>query len=190
MKEKDNKLNNSELDQNELSDVLENENSVEAENTSVNQEPVLSELDRSKAEAADWKDKYVRLYAEFENFRQRSAKERLALIGTATEGLMTELLTVVDDFERSQKAMETVSDTESLKEGVSLVYQKLVKLLQQKGLKPMESVGQSFDPDFHEAITQFPAPTPEQKGKVIDEVEKGYTLNSKTIRFAKVVIGA
>lgn len=148
------------------------------------------ELEKLRTEAADWKDKYIRLYAEFENFRQRTSKEKLALIGTATEGLMTELLPVIDDFERSLKAMEQATDVASLKEGVELVFHKLVKTLNNKGLKPMESIGKPFDADSHEAITQIPAPDPSQKGLVLDEVEKGYQLQDKTIRYAKVVIGA
>ncbi|HRH34377.1 MAG TPA: nucleotide exchange factor GrpE [Catalimonadaceae bacterium] len=165
-------------------EVEENGTSVESENK------VESELDKLKNEAADWKDKYIRLYAEFENFRQRTSKEKLALISTATEGLMIEILPVIDDFERSMKAMETASEINSLREGVELVYHKLLKTLNQKGLKPMESIGKPFDAEFQEAITQIPAADPTQKGNVIDEVEKGYTLNDKTIRFAKVVIGS
>ena len=149
-----------------------------------------SETDRLRAEAADWKDKYVRIYAEFENFRSRTSREKIALISTATEGLMKDLLPVLDDFERSLRAMETAADVQSLREGVELVFHKFTGILQQKGLKPMESLGKPFDADFHEAITQFPAPDPSQKGLVMDEVEKGYSLHDKTIRFAKVVIGA
>jgi len=104
--------------------------------------------------------------------------------------LMIEILPVIDDFERSMKAMETASEINSLREGVELVYHKLLKTLNQKGLKPMESIGKPFDAEFQEAITQIPAADPTQKGNVIDEVEKGYTLNDKTIRFAKVVIGS
>ena len=149
-----------------------------------------SENDKLRAEAADWKDKYLRLYAEFENFRSRTSREKVALISTASEGLMKDLLPVLDDFERSLKAMETAADVQSLREGVELVFHKFTGILQQKGLKAMEAVGKPFDADFHEAITQFPAPDPSQKGLVLDEVEKGYSLHDKTIRFAKVVIGA
>jgi molecular chaperone GrpE len=190
MKNKDKNLENNEFETQQNTDTLEENTPVDSAESTESQAPELSETDKLKAEAADWKDKYVRLYAEFENFRQRTSKEKIALIGTATEGLMKELLPVIDDFERSLKAMETASDLASLKEGVDLVYHKFSKTLQQKGLKPMESVGKPFDAEFHEAITQFPAPSPEQKGLVIDEVEKGYILNDKTIRFAKVVIGS
>lgn len=164
------------------------ENSAEAADSGP--ENPTTALEKAQAEAADWKDKYIRLYAEFENYRHRTSREKLALVGTATEGLMKDLLPVVDDFERSLKAMETAQDVGSLKEGVDLVYQKFLKVLIQKGLKPMEAIGKDFDAEFHEAITQIPAPGPEMKGKVVDEVEKGYSLQDKTIRFAKVVIGS
>ncbi len=151
---------------------------------------IQSEIEKAKAEAAEWKDKYVRLYAEFENFRSRTSREKIAMVGTASEGLMKDLLPVIDDFERSLKAMETSDEVSSLKEGVDLVFHKFTGLLHQKGLKAMETIGKPFDADFHEAITQFPAPDPSQKGMVIDELDKGYSLNDKTIRFARVIIGA
>jgi molecular chaperone GrpE len=190
MGKKGNPLENNELKQDETTEIMENQAEETPVDSTESQVEEASETDKLKAEAADWKDKYVRLYAEFENYRQRTSKEKIALIGTATEGLMKDLLPVIDDFERSLKAIESASDIASLKEGVDLVYQKLFKTLSQKGLKAMESIGQPFDAELQEAITQFPAPTPEQKGQVIDEVEKGYTLNDKTIRFAKVISGA
>lgn len=175
--------------QNETINELETATSETSGNQEEAQE-AISESDKLKAEVADWKDKYIRLYAEFENFRQRTSKEKLALIGTATEGLMVDILPVIDDFERSRKAMEATDDVASLKEGVDLVYHKLIKTLSQKGLKAMESIGKPFDAELQEAITQIPSPDPGQRGNVLDEVEKGYTLHEKTIRFAKVVIGA
>jgi len=190
MENLDKSLENNEIEPNIGTDTLEtpsDENT--AEETEKVVEAELSESDKLKAEAADWKDKYVRLYAEFENYRQRTAKEKVAMIGTASEGLMKDLLPVIDDFERSLKAIETAPDMASLKEGVELVYHKLLKTLTQKGLKSIESIGKPFDAEIQEAITQFPAPSPEQVGRVIDEVEKGYSLNDKTIRFAKVIIG-
>jgi len=190
MEHKDISLENNDLTQEQTQEILDGNESSETADPSEETVNELSEAEKSKIEAADWKDKYVRLYAEFENYRQRTSKEKLSLISTASENLMVELLPVIDDFERSLKAIETSSDVQSLKEGVDLVYQKFVKTLSQKGLKPMESIGKPFDAELQEAITQFPAPTPEQKGQVIDEVEKGYTLNEKTIRFAKVIIGA
>ena len=173
----------------EANETVSDETATAAESsgTETNEQ---SENEKLRAEAADWKDKYLRLYAEFENFRSRTSREKVALISTASEGLMKDLLPVLDDFERSLKAMETAADVQSLREGVDLVFHKFTGILQQKGLKAMESVGKPFDADFHEAITQFPAPDPSQKGLIIEEVEKGYSLHEKTIRFAKVVIGA
>lgn len=148
------------------------------------------ELQKLQAENAEWKDKYLRIYAEFENFRTRNAREKTALILTATEGLMKDLLPVADDFERSLKVMESASDVESIREGVQLVFHKFSGVLSQKGLKAMESIGKPFDAEFHEAVTQMPVSDDSQKGLVIDELEKGYFLHEKTIRFAKVVIGS
>jgi molecular chaperone GrpE len=135
-------------------------------------------------------DKYLRLYSDFENFRKRTNKERIDLIKNGGEDIFKLLIPIVDDFERARSNMETATDVPSVKEGVELIYHKLVKELEAKGLRSMQSKGEVFDPEFHEAITQFPAPTPDMKGKVMDEVEKGYFLNDKVIRFAKVVVGA
>ncbi|GAA4453872.1 nucleotide exchange factor GrpE [Nibrella saemangeumensis] len=142
------------------------------------------------AELAELKDKYLRLYADFENFRRRTAKEKLELVSTANEGLLVSLLPVVDDFERAMQSLEKTSDVAALKEGVSLIFHKLTKTLEAKGLKPMTAKGEPFNADVHESVTQFPAPSDDLKGKVIDEVEKGYYLNDKVIRFAKVVVGS
>jgi molecular chaperone GrpE len=146
--------------------------------------------DKVEAELAEMKDKYLRLFAEFDNYKRRTSKERMDLLKTANQEMVVALLPVVDDFERARQAMQTAQDVNSVKEGVDLIFNKLTSILQQKGLKPMEAVGSTFDPDLHEAITQIPAPEESLKGKVIDEVEKGYLLNDKVIRFAKVVIGA
>ena len=146
-------------------------------------EPIGSEL-------AVMKDKYLRLYADFENFRRRTAKEKLDLISTAGEGMMVALLPVVDDFERAMQALDTTTDVAAAKEGINLIYSKFTKVLEGKGLKPMASKGELFDADLHESVTQFPAPSEELKGRVIDEIEKGYLLNSKVIRYAKVIIGS
>jgi len=139
---------------------------------------------------SDLNDKYLRLYSDFENFRRRTAKERLDLMKSAGEDVFKLLLPILDDFERARANMEKATDVPSVKEGVELIYGKMVKELTNKGLKPMETKGQPFDPEFHEAITQIPSPTDDLKGKVVDELEKGYFLNEKVIRFAKVVVGA
>jgi molecular chaperone GrpE len=142
------------------------------------------------AELAEMKDKYLRLFAEFDNYKRRTAKERMDLLKTANQEMVVALLPVVDDFERALQSMQAAQDVHSVKEGVDLINNKLTNILQQKGLKAMDAVGTAFNPDLHEAITQIPAPDESLKGKVIDEVEKGYFLHDKVIRFAKVVIGA
>jgi molecular chaperone GrpE len=142
-----------------------------------------------KQELAEQKDKYLRLFADFDNFKRRSARERLELIQTASRELMVSLLDVLDDCERAEQVMEKTEDVPTVKEGVTLVFQKLRNLLEQKGLKAMESRNQEFNADFHEAITEIAAPTEELKGKVIDELQKGYLLNDKIIRYSKVVVG-
>jgi molecular chaperone GrpE len=148
------------------------------------------ETAKVRAELQEMKDKYLRLYSEFENFRRRTAKEKTDLLKSATQDLMTALLPVIDDLERARQATGGARDVEAVKEGVELVFHKLSNTLQHKGLKPMQAIGEAFDPEVHEAITQVPVQEEGQKGKVIDEVEKGYFLHDKVIRFAKVIIGA
>ena len=147
-----------------------------------------SEIEKLKEQIAELNDKYLRQVAEFDNFRRRNAKERVELIQTAGRDVITDLLDVLDDSERAQKQMEATNDVSQIKEGVQLVFSKLRNTLSAKGLKPMESVGQEFNSDLHEAITEIPAGE-EMKGKVVDEVQKGYYLNDKIIRHAKVVVG-
>jgi len=148
-----------------------------------------NEIEKLQKVITDWKDKYLRQVAEFDNFRKRNAKERLELIQTAGKEIITELLDVLDDSERAQKQLETSTDTKEIKQGVSLVFNKLRNTLQSKGLKAMETLKTEFNPDLHEAITEIPAPSENLKGKVIDEITKGYYLNDKIIRHAKVVVG-
>ena len=140
-------------------------------------------------ELAEQKDKFIRLYSEFENFRRRTNKEKLDLISTASEGLVKDLLPVLDDFERALKAAGESEETKSIVEGIELIQTKFLKTLTDKGLKPINATGETFDADLHEAITQIPAPSEDMKGKVVDEVEKGYYLGEKVIRYSKVVIG-
>ena len=155
------------------------------------EEITLSPEEKLTIELAEAKDKYLRLYSEFENFRRRNAKERLELVKTASSDLMEQLLPVIDDFERAQNANKSQEDVEAIKEGFDLIHNKLFKTLENKGLKVMETAkGTEFDAELHEAITQFPTEEKELKGKIIDTVEKGYYLGEKVIRFAKVVIGA
>jgi molecular chaperone GrpE len=142
-----------------------------------------------EAQVAELKDKYLRKVAEFTNFKRRSVNEKLDMMKTAAQDTLSALLPVLDDFDRAKKVAEDDSTTEVFPEGVSLVYHKLYKTLEQKGLKPMHSTGEVFDADLHEAITEIPAPTEDMRGKVIDTVEQGYYLKDKIIRYAKVVVG-
>ena len=139
---------------------------------------------------AELNDKYLRLYAEFDNFRKRSAKERVEYLKYAGEEVFKEILPVVDDFERGLKAAENLTEVKAINEGVQLVYNKLQHILKMKGVEAMDCKGKDFDPETMEAITNIPAPSPELKGKVVDDVEKGYLLNGKVIRYAKVVVGS
>jgi len=152
--------------------------------------PAADPLTAAKAEIAELKDKYLRLYADFENFRRRTAKEKLEMISGASADTVKLILPIVDDFERAKVSFDSSTDIEALKEGVDLIYNKLYKALESKGLKAMESKGTDFDAEIHESIAQFPAPSEDLKGKVIDEIEKGYYLNDKVIRYAKVIVGA
>jgi len=134
-------------------------------------------------------DRFLRLYSEFDNYKKRNARERIELSKTAGADIITGLLVVLDDFDRAVKAMESTSDVEGLREGVQLIHQKFKAILVQKGLEEMITIGETFNSDFHEAITSIPAPEEKLKGCVLDEVEKGYSLNGKVIRYAKVVVG-
>ncbi|WP_448698805.1 nucleotide exchange factor GrpE [Mucilaginibacter sp. AW1-3] len=144
--------------------------------------------EKLKEELKEANDKYLRLYAEFDNFRRRTAKERQEILLSGGKDVLTALLPVLDDFDRALKAMETATDIISVKEGVALVQNKLKHILTGKGVKEMQTKGETFDADIHEAITNIPAGD-DMKGKVVDELEKGYFLNDKVIRFAKVVVG-
>ncbi|MBN1413600.1 MAG: nucleotide exchange factor GrpE [Bacteroidales bacterium] len=134
-------------------------------------------------------DKYLRLSAEFDNYRKRTLKERMELIKTAGDELLQRILPVLDNFERALKAMEQANDVESLRNGVTLIYNHFKEFLQQQGIKEINPINETFNFDFHEAVAAIPAPTEEQKGKIVDVVEKGYVLHDKVIRFSKVVVG-
>ena len=148
-------------------------------------------LQKVEEELEKVNDKYLRLYSEYDNYRKRTIKEKIELSKTAATDIISTLLPVLDDFERAINAFTSISNGPNpLKEGVILIYTKLFTILNQQGLEQMKTIGEEFNTDFHDAITHIPAPIPEQKGKVIDEVEKGYTLNGKVIRYAKVVVGS
>ena len=151
--------------------------------------PVLSELDTLKLELVDQKDKYLRLMAEFENFRRRTAKERIELIQTASKEVIVSFLDVLDDCDRAEKQINSSDDIALQKEGIQLVFNKVRSTLNAKGVVAMVSVNETFDVDKHEAITEVPVPNDKMKGKIVDEIAKGYLLNDKIIRFAKVVVG-
>ena len=151
-------------------------------------EKLKAEIELYKEEVEHFKDKYLRLFAEFENYKRRNAKERMELMQTAGKEVITSLLEVLDDCDRAEKQMSASNDIEQIKEGVRLVFNKLRNTLQSKGLKPMESLYTDFDVEKHEAVTEVEVADKAQKGKVVDEVVKGYYLNDKLIRFAKVVV--
>ncbi len=166
--------------------------STQAETIEGEEQVVEEETKEEKLEAKlkQENDKFLRLFAEFENYKRRTAKERIELFSTASEDVMKNLLPVLDDFERALTHIDEDKEAEELRKGVLLIYQKLIKTLEQKGLKLMEvKKGDTFNADIHEAITQIPAPSDDLKGKIIDIVEKGYLLGEKVIRFPKVVIG-
>lgn len=148
-----------------------------------------STADSSVAGLSELNDKYVRLYADFENYRKRVSKERIELMKYAGEEIFSKIIPVLDDFERAFKSMNSVTDLTILKQGEELIYNKFKNILTQSGLEEMKSAGETFDPELHDAVTNIPAPTEDMKGKVVEEVEKGYYLNGKVIRHAKVVVG-
>lgn len=182
-----------------MTEELNDNQSQELENNEVNESSTTESQSETAPEnaaeptaeqvAAEWKEKYIRLTADFENFRRQKNKERIELLSNASREVISGLLPVLDVFELAMKANETSEDIAAVKEGFALIYGKLLGELEKKGLKPMESNGQPFNVDFHEAITEFPAPTEEQKNTVIDTMEKGYLLNDNVIRYAKVVVG-
>ncbi len=187
----ENANDNNEQNQNEQGNSTENT----TEEASANGNNDIVEVNAAKiaeleAKVAEANDKYLRLYSEFDNFRKRSIKEKADIIKSGGEDVFKAVLPVIDDFERAMKASENATDVAAVSEGVHLIYNKFKNTLKQKGLEEMEAAGKVFDADIMEAITSIPSPTEDMKGKVIDEVEKGYSLNGKVIRFAKVVIGS
>ncbi|MBI3882799.1 MAG: nucleotide exchange factor GrpE, partial [Sphingobacteriales bacterium] len=150
---------------------------------------IQNPAEKLQQELEEQKDKYLRLFAEFDNAKRRMAKERIELIQTAGKDVIKDLLDTLDDCERAEKQIQKSDDIVQIKEGIQLVFSKLRNTLQSKGLKAMESINTDFDVEKHEAITEIPAATEDMVGKVIDEVQKGYYLNDKIIRFAKVVVG-
>ena len=181
---KENKKNSEE-------EVVENQNGNETSNEQdINtQEEVVSKELSAEEKYAELNDKYIRIHAEFDNYRKRTNKEKVDIISNASASVLKDLIPVIDDFERAIQNNDNNDDLESVKEGFHLIFNKYMQIITSKGLKPMDSIGQNFDVEQHEAIANVPAPSKKQKGKVIDAVEKGYTLNDKVVRFAKVVVG-
>ncbi len=153
------------------------------------EEILKEELIEAKEKIAEINDKYLRLYSEFDNFRKRTMKEKAELFKTAGEDVIVSIISIVDDFERALKATDTSEENKAHREGIELIYNRFKKILEQKNVKEIEAVGKEFDTDLHEALTKIPAPTEDMKGKVIDVIEKGYSMNDKIIRYAKVVVG-
>ena len=153
------------------------------------EEQLEKELEEAQTAIEEQKDKYLRLSAEFDNYRKRTIKEKAELILNGGEKSISSILPVIDDFERAIKTMETAKDVSAVKEGVELIYNKFMAVLAQNGVKVIETKDQPLDTDYHEAIAVIPAPSEEQKGKILDCVQTGYTLNDKVIRHAKVVVG-
>lgn len=153
------------------------------------QNKLKKELEEKNIELAELKDKYLRLFAEFDNYKKRTNKEKLDLMKTAGQNIIEVLLPILDDFDRAKKSSDDENSPEEFSEGVSMVYNKLYAQLKLKGLEQMLTDGEAFDPELHEAITEIPAPSEELKGKIVDTIEKGYMLQEKIIRHAKVVVG-
>lgn len=160
-----------------------------AENTAGGATDNSTEANDPAGQVAALNDKYLRLYSEFDNYRKRTNKEKLDLIATASAGVLKDLVSVMDDFERAIANNENSDDINALKEGFKLIHHKMRSTLESKGLKQMHAKGEAFDPDLHEAIANIPAPSEELRGKVVDDVERGYFLNDKVLRYAKVVVG-
>jgi molecular chaperone GrpE len=175
------------------SENLDQLQDTQEQNTDINTDSGADEKDlqisKLLEQVDELKDKYLRQVADYDNLRKRTARERLETMQTAGKDVISSLLVVLDDSERAEKQIQVSEDVEEIRQGVSLVFNKLRTTLQSKGLKPMEAIGAEFNPDMHEAITEVPAPEEKMKGKIVAEVEKGYLLNDKIIRFAKVVVG-
>ncbi|WP_077154490.1 nucleotide exchange factor GrpE [Bacteroides bouchesdurhonensis] len=191
MDPKEKKVKEEELNVEETQNTAEQPQNEQAEDAAplTPEEKLEKELDEANATIEEQKDKYLRLSAEFDNYRKRTIKEKAELILNGGEKSISSILPVIDDFERAIKTMETAKDVKAVKEGVELIYNKFMAALGQNGVKVIETINQPLDTDYHEAIAVIPAPTKEQKGKILDCVQTGYTLNDKVIRHAKVVVG-
>jgi Molecular chaperone GrpE (heat shock protein) len=164
-------------------------NNVDTNKTDETNNEIKSEESSFEEKLAEMNDKYLRLSAEFDNYRKRTAREKLDILRNGGEEIMKGLLPVLDDFDRCVESFETVTDIESMKEGVMLIYSKLFNFLKSEGLSEIETIGKDLDTNLHDAVTKFPVDDKSKKGKIIDVAQKGYNLNDKVIRFAKVIVG-
>ena len=187
-KVKEEEMNVEDIVNNGAEDQPQNEQAEDAAPLT-HEEGLEQELGKAQETIEEQKDKYLRLSAEFDNYRKRTIKEKAELILNGGEKSLSSILPVVDDFERAIKTMETATDVNAVKEGVELIYNKFLAVLAQNGVKVIETKDQPLDTDYHEAIAVIPAPSDEQKGKILDCVQTGYTLNDKVLRHAKVVVG-
>ena len=172
----------------ESGDNSKEKSSAKDEDETVKEESEKESTPEEKIEELN--DKFLRLYSEFDNYKRRTTKERLELFKTAGEDIIVSLLPILDDFDRAMKAAEDSKEVKEVRQGMELIKNKFITTLEQKGLEPMDSMGKVFDTDNHEAITKIPAPKKKLKGKVVDVIEKGFFLNGKVIRHAKVVVGS
>jgi len=173
----------------EKEEVKEEKEDKKEEKAKGSKKKEVNEVERLTKELAEMKDKYLRIFAEFDNYRKRTIKEKQDVIKLASRDVLSAMLPAVDDFDRAIKVASENENETDIPEGIILIYNKLFKALEQQGIKEMETNGKDFDPELHEALTKVPAPTEELKGKIIDTIEKGYSLNDKIIRYAKVVVG-
>ena len=187
-KEKENTESTENMDTQNRTETGEETAGVQSELNTENQSEEITEADAEK-KYAELNDKYLRLYSDFDNFRKRTIKEKADLISSASADVLKDLLVILDDFERATANNEKVDDPKALREGFKLIHHKLILALTSKGLEAVESKGETFDADKHEAITNIPVTDEKQKGKVVDVVERGYNLRGKTLRFAKVIVG-
>ncbi|MFA6701243.1 MAG: nucleotide exchange factor GrpE [Dysgonamonadaceae bacterium] len=179
--------NNDEIVQDETSNEVESD--INDDNSSDEVDPLLKELNELKEKNSELNGSFLRLHAEFDNYRKRTLKEKTELIKNGGERVLTEIIPLVDDLERALEQVHLADDKDAFLEGLDLIYNKFENFLNQQGVKEIETKGETFDPERFEAISMVPAPTEELKGKVIDCIQKGYTLNDKVIRFPKVIVG-
>ena len=192
MKQKKNteKAENKTVFETETDNIAETNDQTTSELDQASASPKTYSEEEYQSKVNELNDKYLRLYSEFDNFRKRTLKEKIDLSRTASENVIIELLPVLDDFDRAIASMASTDNIEAIKEGEQLIHAKMKAIFASKGLQEIKSIGETFDTDFPEAITSIPAPTEELKNKVIDEVQKGYTLHDKVIRFSKVITGS